>query len=296
MMAITIRGIQSGILAGMERFDVIAKLNIFEGLTSLLAVVLMAKYFGVEGGLLGFALAIFVTMTVGLYPLFQILRAHQIKVTYRGSWQEKQILTSYSLPNFLANSLVGPVIWYCMTMITKRVDGYEDLALYHAAYQWHGPIMFIPLLLNSVSMPILVQQWESGAIKKFRKIFFWNASLLLAISVLPVLIVSMLSPWIMSFYGQSFRDGWQILILLVAAAPMNAMARMGTTALFGMHRAWAVFWLNVIWSVVMLSMTMALMPQLGVLGLASSFLTAYIALMFLTTFLVIWYIYQAERH
>jgi O-antigen/teichoic acid export membrane protein len=295
MVAMTIRGIQSAILAGMERFDVIAKLNLLEGLLSLVGVVPLAILFGTEGGLLGLAFALFATWLLGRYALLRVLSSHNVPVIHKGSWKERGILTSYSLPNFLANSLVSPVVWYCMTLVAKRPDGYDDLALYHAAYQWHGPMMFIPLMLNAVSMPVLVQLWESASIQRFRKVYLWNSGILLIISAPPVLIVGTLSPWIMTLYGESFRNGWLILVLLVAAAPINALARMGTTALFGMHRAWSVFLLNLAWATILIALATMLIPQMGALGLASAFLSAYVVLLLFTTTLLFWHLHQSTK-
>jgi O-antigen/teichoic acid export membrane protein len=167
------------------------------------------------------------------------------------------------------------------------------LALYHAHINaWS---MNHPLMLNAVSLPVLVQQWESGSLHKFRKIYLWNAGFLMAISALPIFIITLLSPWIMGLYGESFRSGSLILILLVLAAPINALARMGTTALFGMHRAWSVFGLNVIWSATMLALATMLMPRMGASGLAIAFFSACCVLMFLTTILVFWYLRQSGQ-
>ena len=52
-----LRGIQSGIIAALERFDLIAKLNVLEGVVSLITIVALAHYFGVQGALLGLATA-----------------------------------------------------------------------------------------------------------------------------------------------------------------------------------------------------------------------------------------------
>jgi O-antigen/teichoic acid export membrane protein len=295
MVAMTIRGVQSGVLAGVERFDVIAKLNVLEGIISLVGLVLLAWLFGVEGGLLGLALSIFATWLAGRYAVQSTLRDLNISITPKGCWQEKKILTGYSLPSFLASSVATPVLWYCMTLVAKRADGYDDLALYNAAYQWHGPLMFLPMILLSVSAPVLVQQWEQGSFRQFRKIFLWNAGFMLVISAIPVLLIALLSPWIMGLYGDGFGDGWLLLILLVSAAPIHAMAKMASTALFGMNRAWSVFGLNVIWGATMFLLSTMLVSAMGASGLVIAFLSAYCVLMSTAIVLVFWHLRQADH-
>lgn len=296
MVAMAIRGVQSGVLSGVERFDVIAKLNVLEGVASLLGIVILANWLGVDGGLLGLALGTITTWVVGRYALHRTLAGLNIAIDPKDSWKERAILTGYSLPSFLASSVATPALWYCMTLIAKRPEGYDDLALYNAAYQWHGPIIFIPMIFLSVSTPVLVQQWESRSFERFRKVFLWNAALMLAISVLPVFMIALLSPWIMGLYGETFENGWLILILLVSAAPIHALAKMSSTALFGMNRAWSVIWLNVIWGATLLSLATTLLPTMGALGLAIAFISAYCTLMLSTSAMVFWYLRQANQH
>jgi O-antigen/teichoic acid export membrane protein len=114
-------------------------------------------------------------------------------------------------------------------------------------------------------------------------------------SLPPVLFIALLSPWVMSLYGPGFRDGWLLLILLVLAAPLHAMAKMASTGLLGMNRAWSLAWLNGLWGVTMLVTTSILAPQLGALGLAVAFLFAYLILMASTTALLFWYLHRTKR-
>lgn len=294
MAVVAIRGVQSGILAGIERFDVIAKLNVLEGFVSLLGLVSLAWLFGVEGGLIGLALGTLITWIIGHYTLQRTLRDLNINSNSKGYWQERSILTRYSLPTFLASLIATPVLWYCMTLIAKQPNGYNELALYHAAYQWHGPLIFLPMILLSVSMPVLVQDWEAGSLYRFRKVFLWNIGFMLVISVIPVFFITTLSSWIMSLYGNDYREGWLLLILLVATAPVHALAKVASTALYGMNRAWIVFGLNLLWGGIMLFLALTLTPSFGVLGLAIAFLTAYCFLMFSATGLVFWYLYSKK--
>ena len=177
-----------------------------EGVTSLFGLVGLAWLFGV-GGLLGLALGTLAAWLAGQYSLRRTLQEHSVRVIYKGCWQEKGILAGYSLPSFLADMVATPVLWYGMTLVAKRSGGYDDLALYNAAYQWHGPLLFLPMILLSVSTPVLVQQWEQGSIQRFRKVFLWNAGSMLAITAIPLMVIALSSTWIMGLYGAGFSDG-----------------------------------------------------------------------------------------
>lgn len=281
------RGIQNGTFAGLERFDIIAKLNILDGVLALPAIVLLASLLGVEGALLGLALSASVTWVTGRFLLTEDLRARSIRVQYRGAWADWRILTGYSLPSFLAHSVATPVLWLAMTMVARTEDGFAQLGLYNAAYQWHGPLVFLPMILMSVSIPVLVQEWEAGNPERFRQVFLSVSALAAAVPAAAAGFLSVLSPLIMSIYGDGFRQGWVLLVILLFAAPFHAIAKVAFAALFGMNRAWAVLAVNLVWSAVLVAITMLLLPRLGVVGLALAFLVAHLVLAFLGSAIVL---------
>jgi len=287
LAASAFRGIQSGTIAGLERFDVIAKLNILDGLVSLPAIVLCARVLGVEGALLGLALSAAVVWLLGRFLLAQDLRERGIRIQYRGAWADWRILTGYSLPSFLASAVATPVLWITMTMVARTEDGFAQLGLYNAAYQWHGPLVFLPMILMSVSIPVLVQEWESGSVGRFRKVFLTIVVFAVLVTFSSAFVLSLLSQWIMGLYGSGFTEGWIIFVLISLAAPLHAIAKIASGALFGMNKAWRVLLTNLVWGCTLFIGTSATLDTLGVLGLAIAFLAAYAVLAFSTFTLVL---------
>jgi O-antigen/teichoic acid export membrane protein len=275
MVVTAIRGLQSGTLVGLERFDVVAKLNVLEGIAACVGLACLSWWFGIEGALLGMALGSFLAWVVGSVVARRILRKYDIRNSLRGCWREKSILLRFGLPSFLAGMIAPPVLWYCMMRVVQRVNGYEDLALYNAAYQWHGPLVFLPTILVSVSAPVLVQEWARGSLQQFRFIFILNAGFIFGASIVPIVLIASLSESIMRWYGSAFAAGWQLLILLAFAAPLHAMAKLASMALLGMNRAWSVLGANLIWGATMLALSSLLIPDWGAMGLAASFVAAY---------------------
>ena len=281
------RGIQNGTFAGLERFDIIAKLNILDGVLAFPAIVLFASLLGVEGALLGLALSASVTWIAGRFLLAEDLRERGIRVQYRGAWADWRILTDYSLPSFLAHSVATPALWIAMTLLARTEDGFAQLGLYNAAYQWHGPLVFLPMILMSVSIPVLVQEWEAGERSRFRRIYLSITGFALVVTLIAAVPLSLLSPWIMTLYGPDFREGWAILILLLAAASLHAVAKIASGALYGMNKAWWVLLANLGWGGTLLLGTLMLLEEFGALGLGIAFLAAYVVLSTVTTGMVL---------
>ena len=215
------------------------------------------------------------------------LRVRGVRVRYRMAWGHWRILTGYSLPSFLAHSVATPVLWLAMTLVVRAEDGFAGLGIYHAAYQWHGPLVFLPMILMSVSIPVLVREWEEGQNERFRKIFLGLAGVAGVTTFVGAAVLSIMSPWIMSLYGPGFSDGWMVLVVLLMAAPLHAVANISSGGLLGMNRAWSLFFANLGWGGTLLTVTVLLQEPLGVLGLAVAFLTAYLVLASTTITLVL---------
>ena len=274
MAATAFRGIQGGVLAGLEKFDALAKLNILDGVVSLITMVFLARLMGVEGALLGLALGAIMVWVVGRVLLMKELNSRGIVVRYGGCGADWRILTGFSLPSLMANLVVTPALWFAMTLVAQSEQGFAGLALYNAAYQWHGPMVFLPMILMWVSIPVLVQEWEAGRKQRFRAVTLWISGLMLTITLPSAVVAALFSPWIMSLYGPGFRQGWMVLVLLLAAAPLNALAKIASGALLGMNRAWWVVVINLGWSATVLAVTAWLVPTRGVLGLAIAYVAA----------------------
>lgn len=289
MAATAIRGIQEGIFAGLERFDTLAKLNVMDGAISLLTMLSLARIMGVTGAVIGLALgSVFVTV-VGRFLLATELKRRGISVRYRGCTADWRILTGYSLPSLLTSLLTTPVLWYAMTRVAQSPQGTSGLGLYNAAYQWHGPIMFIPLILNGVSIPALVQEWEAGNHQRFRAVTLWVCTVMLAVSVPPAAIAAMLSPLILDLYGEGFREGWLVLVLLLLAAPFHALSKITSTALLCMNQAWKVLGANLLWSFTLVAFVYSQVANLGVMALAIGFFVSHAVLAIASTTLIFIY-------
>lgn len=296
LFANVLRGIQNGIYAGLEKFEIIGKLTFIEGVTSLLSILILAYYFGLEGALMGMSVGLILPWILGYLWLNKILQERSITITYQGCWQEWHILHGYSLPSLLANLIATPTLLLCMTWVAQRPDGYNELALYQAAYQWHGPIIFIPMMLTSVISPILVKEWEFGTPHRYQKLLFSIVIALLTITGIPILILSIFSHSIMALYGETFKDGANILILLLLAAPLHALAKVGSSALLSMNKAWYIFITDAIWALIMLSFTLVLLPKYGIYGMSISFLFSYLIASLLLGILVMTKIHQKTKN
>lgn len=287
MVALAFRGIQESVFAALERFDILARLNILDGVISLFAMAVLAHVIGIEGALLGLALGSFIVWIIGRFILLRDLGSRGIRPSYLAGRAEWRDVIGYSLPSFLSHTVATPVLWVAITILARADNGFSELGLYQAAYQWHGPLIFIPMIFMTVSIPVLVQEWESGSRTRFRKVVIGIFGLMLAVSLPPAALGAVLSPWIMALYGADFRAGWLILILLLAAAPFHGLAKVAFGVLSAMNRPWWILGVNCLWGVTLIALALMLITVWGAAGLATAFLLAYIVLSVVSVGLVL---------
>lgn len=272
------RGIQEGVFVALEQFRLLAAINILEGCLALLGMVWLASVLGLVGAVLGLAVSSLAALVLGRILLFRELRTLGIQIRYVLVRDDLAAVFNFSVPMFLANALATPILWVAITYLARSENGLFDLGIYQAAYQWHGPLIFLPMILMTVSVPALVQVWEAGARERFRKLVFSIFGVMLAISVPPAVIGAIFSPWLMGLYGGDFHHGWLTLVLLLVAAPLHGISKVAFGVLSAMNRPWWVLGANALWGLVMLVLAIPLINKFGGLGLATAFLLAHAVL------------------
>jgi O-antigen/teichoic acid export membrane protein len=96
----------------------------------------------------------------------------------------------------------------------------------------------------------------------------------LASVVLPGAVLAALSPWIMSQYGEGFREGWPVMVVCMATTVLISISSPLSNVIVATGKMWMGFLLNVIWAAILLASTRMLLPH-GAMGLALAYIIAY---------------------
>ncbi len=274
----TFRGIQEGVLFGLERFRNCAGLRLAEGLAVLAVMPALAHFYGLTGAVVGQCMALALALLAGHFVVRRATSQAGIATDWSGLRREWPVLRSFTLPSLLSNTVGTPVLWFGIWMLSRQPEGITQIALYNAAYQWHGPLIFIPMTLCAAGLPIMVQTWAAGDTRQFRRMFLILSAVAFAAGLLPALVMIGLRQPIMASYGPEYLAGQGALMLLLLAAPLHAMAKIGTVALQGMERAWVEMGSNVLWALLFLAAVYAVVPKWGAVGLAGALAVAYAVL------------------
>lgn len=241
----TLTTTQSGILAGLEAFRAIARVNLWSGLLSLPLIVGGGWLYGLEGAVGGQVAAAFAQWLGTRHVLQTTLRDSGLTPATHGLWQESHLLWQSSLPTLLGGTGYNAAIWFGSVMLVNGPNGYGEMGVYNAANQWFAALLFLPGVLGQAAIPVLSDHIGQRDHLRARTLLLYSLKINLAV-ILPVLCIgSLLSPWIMAMYGTDFRAGWDTLVLALIAATLAAVQAPPGQLLFSAGKVWLCAALNV---------------------------------------------------
>ncbi len=269
-------GAQGGVLSGLESFKTIAGIGFWSGLATLPIMVAGAYLGKLDGAVYGLIASRSILWGLNHLALRKEADRCGIPFVFTGYMQERSILWKFSLPAVLSGVLVGPVNWMCAAMLVNRPDGYAQMGIFNAADQWYAALLFIPSVVGRVVLPVLSERIGANDARRARKVLVATIAGY-AIFTLPfVLLGCLLSPFIMSFYGKEFEEGWATLsVVLLTVAVLGVQMPVGQ-AVAASGKMWAGFYMNFGWAAVFLLANSSLL-FLGALGLSTARLLAYVA-------------------
>lgn len=272
-----VNGAQIGTLAGFEAFHTIARINVITGIVSFPILAFGAWADGLSGVILGQIIVLAINWWLNFCALGELYGRHGVKLSWRGSRGDLDFLWQFSLPAVLSSVMIGPVNWYCGVLVVNQPGGYGEMGVYSVGNQWFNVLMFLPVILGSVVLPILSEQMSGDGQEDS---VGWSTMVMSmkinAAFVLPlVLIFSLASPYIMMMYGEGFAGHWPTLIVILITSGLLAIQTPVGQVITASGRMWLGFVMNLGWALIFITGTMLMLDQ-AAFGLASARLLAYV--------------------
>ena len=287
-----LNGAQTGALAGFEAFKTIARVNLLTGLISFPTIVSGAYLGGVNGVVLALVINLGVNWILNHFAIRTEAQKYRVPFTIKNCSQEFPILWKFSLPAFLAGSMVGPVNWVCAALLVNQPDGYGEMGIYNAANQWFSLLILLPGVISSVILPAISDQLGQNSIDQSIKTLIFAITVNFFMVVPIALVACIASPHIMGFFGEGFAGAWLILVVIVITAGLVALTSPVGQIIAGSGRMWVGFGMNAAWALFFVLLTIYFV-NLGALGLALARLLAYV-LHSAGTFVFVYYFIQRK--
>lgn len=281
-------GAMSGILLGLEKTKVLAKLSTVASCINSLLIVIGIYYFDLIGGAIAIMFGSLIHMVLAFYVVKIEVFESGLRI-YSGDFiKERNLIWGFSLPSTLATMMHIPIIWFAQAIIANQPSGYDELGLYNAAVKWQTVVIFLPMAFSAIYLPVLSSVSSGGNYNKFLKTTN-KLALLNLTAVLPVvLIVYFFTDTAMSIFGEGFVSGKNILSFMLVLSVINLIYRIYWQALISIGKVWVIFWLSFSGGVLMLCLTWLFKSSGGVALVYSMSISGMIALVFQVYLLHSW--------
>ena len=270
-----INGAQQGTLSGFEDFKSIAINTLIGSIAESIFMLLGGWLYGVTGAILGFGCGFIALYITNYFAIRKNLQKSSIKIS-KTSFQKTdlKLLYKFSLPAALSSFMVAPVLWIIRAMLVQK-DGFEELAVFEAAYQWRMILLFIPSAVSQIALPIL-SSIANGNQHRFRRVLNINLFLNVSIALILSLLVILSSPYIMRMYGKDYSDNYPLIILAASTIFSSAATVIGISNQ-SKAKMWISFSFNFVWAAELCILTYVyLNAHMGASGVALAILSAYV--------------------
>lgn len=271
----TFNTIQSSTLAGFENFKGIAKLSIIKGIIALPIYITLTLIYQVEGLILGYIVIGIIMIILYSYENYKVAKRFNIKLSFKNIRNELGVLYKFSLPTLLSSIMVAPVVWIGNVFITNIPNGYSQLGIFNAAYQWHMVLILIPTAVGNVILPSIIQNNGKKSLEIINIILGWIIVVSFAI---PIIIFPELFSWL---YGDEFvGNTFDITLLIVVLTCCLLSFKEGISRnLVRNNLMWWGFLDNLLWGFIYL-ISLWFLRNYGAIGIAFSYLISYITAFF----------------
>jgi O-antigen/teichoic acid export membrane protein len=219
-----------------------------------------AEIAGLTGAVAGIALSgLLQNMLLWLAVRLEARRCG-IRVRLERVGTEADIILRFAIPAALNGFIAMPAVWVSNAFLARQSGGFALLALFSAANSFRIIVLFLPNIVNSVSMSLLNHQSGLRDERRYRRVFWVNLTVMLSIVAVGAMTIAILGRWLLLWFGPEFSNGYTVLLILMAVTiPESA-----STALFQVIQSRERIW----WSVGGVAI-----PCYGMLAIAAWWLT-----------------------
>jgi O-antigen/teichoic acid export membrane protein len=279
-----INGYQMGALSGLEAYGSLAKAGMASGLLAAAAIPAGAWWGGLNGTLIGLSLSGLLRFAVHYGILRRESRIRGIKPHCRGSLKHaKAVLLRFALPAALAGYYSMPMIWLANSFLVRQPGGYGEMALYASSSSVKMVVLFIPQVVNTVSLSVLNSMKGEGDDRRYRRLYFISILAIFMATAAAASGFGLFGAGVLGLFGKEFRAGGPILRILMIAAVFEGLSIALYQHLQVQGKIWlSLYAINIPREALFVILAFLLVPARGAVGLSLSY-----TLCWLSTLLVI---------
>jgi len=276
-----------GALAGLESYPAFGRAGLIAGTSTIITCVIGARLAGLGGAVVGLVVGGMIQSTTLAKLVTSETARHGITMEFAGIRTESSLLIRYSVPVALSGLVTLPAIWLGNTFLARQPGGYDSMAVFAAANSFRIMVVFLPSIVNSVSLSLLNNQRALGDERRFRRIFWFNVGAAGVVAVSAATAITLAGPVLLRVFGHDFVAGYRVLLVLMAATVPESLANALLQLVHSREQSWrALRGVTIPGFGTLVVIAWLLTPIAGASGLAWAYLIASLITLGCTTIIV----------
>jgi len=231
---------QEGILAGLGKFKVLAKINTIIGIGNFLMGVVLTYVYGLTGAFISSIFLQILSYFLLRYNIVKNVVPVDKEIKTKISLRE---ILKFSTPVALQEAFYS-IITYSTGLLLVQLSTYGEVGLSSAAVYWSAIILYIPGILRNVILSHLSATLgnNKARLRILRLILIFNFCVTLLLS----LTVYFLSDYIVAFYGDNFSGLKFVLNISVFTTIFSSMSNVYAQAYMSENKNWLMLFFRII--------------------------------------------------
>jgi len=264
-----------GALAGLQEFGKFSVAQLIRSAILLVLGVAGALAFGLTGVLAAQTVgSLIVVYLVGRFASKILQERFGAPIAVRFDRQFLGVITGFSIPVFLAATLVLPAYWLAMARVS-RLFGVQEVAQFGIAF---GIMQFVILIPTVTSMTALSFLSESHARSDdtFGPLANLNLRVAWGIALITAVFLAFTAPQLLRLaFGSKYANIHWLLIFMMLAGLSMAICNSVGSVIASTGKMWQALGLNAVWLAMFGSFAILLIPRMASRGLALSYFGSY---------------------
>lgn len=229
---------QIGVLSGLSRFKDIAKTNSIVGIFSFFISLILTYFYQFEGALIALILCQLLNCLLNYLCIKSDIN-HYPFTKYKFSVKE---ILYYSFPITLQEAFYSLFFW-AASVVLLHSSSFEQVGIYNASLQLSSIMLFIPGVLRNVILSHLAH--TSNDHKEHNSIFNQMVKINIISTLIPCIIVVIISGYIESLYGDTFKGLKYVLIVSALSTLFISIGNVYNQAFMSINKNWQLLLLRI---------------------------------------------------
>lgn len=253
-----LKSLFTGLLQGIGEYRTISSSNLKSVLITIPVFFILAYFFGLIGAVIGL---LFIELT---FALSLLIKSINRQCFYFRFFLIKKIniceVLKFTLPISLSGMLIMPVNWYLLKEVAVNYS-YLEVGAINVLNQWQAVLVFIPLSIGTVMMPMMTNANEQ------KNTYIRMTKIIFLFSFVVVFFYSLAIDWIISLYGSDYNtlispELISMFALCVIIVPLNNQV---LNYVLSIGKPNVLMVANIFWCVLTVALFESLIIQDGIL-------------------------------